>query len=210
MRRILSPLTEHPKTVSIFHPRPLQVTCMLTLLLRLIVYRPGSEIEIQVNQVKPFIKMAAPYDPWAIQAFDLSRQYILSSPMPPIQVANANMLTNSTTRSTYRLHWNWLALWDDFGALVPHYWNKVVPQADKQRNVYTQAAYRTIVQGVATFTRVATKATSRGAFKISLYLFILLLPMASMVHHGRQINIQYCSAGNRALRQTIWLAYPTS
>ena len=84
--------------------------------------------------------MAAQYDPWAIQTFDLSRGFILTNPTPPIQVAN--LLANSTTRSTYRLHWNWLALWDNFGALVHEYWNNVVPQVDKQSNVYTQAAYR--------------------------------------------------------------------
>lgn len=104
--------------------------------------------------------MAAQYDPWAIQNFDLSRGFILTNPTPPIQVAN--LLANSTTRSTYRLHWNWLALWDDFGALVHEYWNNVVPQADKQSNVYTQASYRDRVQRVATFSRVANEGDVKG------------------------------------------------
>lgn len=107
--------------------------------------------------------MAAQYDPWAQQTFDLSRQYILSSPMPSIRISN--VLTNSTTRSTYRLHWNWLALWDDFEALVYQYWNNFVPQTDKQRNVYTQAVYSDRVQIVATDTRVANEGNVKECIK---------------------------------------------
>ena len=99
--------------------------------------------------------MAAQYDPWDPEIFDLFRQYILTSPTPPIRVAN--VLTNSMTRSTYRLHWYWLALWEDFGDLVNQYWNNVVPQADKQRNVFTRAAYRNRVQIVAMDARVANE-----------------------------------------------------
>jgi hypothetical protein len=104
--------------------------------------------------------MAVQFDPWAPQTFDLSREYILSSPTPPIRVAN--VLTNSTTRSTYRLHWNWLAPWEDFGDLVYRYWNNVVPQNDKQSNVYTQVAYSERVQMVATFTSVANEGDVKG------------------------------------------------
>jgi hypothetical protein len=104
--------------------------------------------------------MAAQYDPRAPQTFNLSRQFILTNATPPIQVAN--VLTNSTTKSTYRLHWDWISLWEDFGDRVYQYWNNVVPQADKQRNVYTQAAYSERVQTVATFTRVANEGDVKG------------------------------------------------
>jgi hypothetical protein len=104
--------------------------------------------------------MAVQFDPWAPQTFDLSREYILSNPTPSIQVAN--VLTNSTTKSTYRLHWNWLALWEDFGNLVHQYWNNVVPQADKRRNVFSRGAYSNAVQLVATFMRVANEGDIKG------------------------------------------------
>src|SRR5436190_21226813 len=104
--------------------------------------------------------MAAQFDPWAIQTFDLSRGFILTNPTPPIQVAN--MLTNSTTRSTFRLHWNWLVPWDNFNDLVYQYWNNIVPQIDKQSNVYTQAEYRGRVQIVATDVGVANEGDIKG------------------------------------------------
>ena len=104
--------------------------------------------------------MAAQYDPWAIQTFNLCRGDILTYPIPPVQLANE--LTRSTTRSTYRLHWNQLALWENFGAHVHHYWNNVVPQADKQSSVFTQGEYSGIVQRVATFRRVGNEGDVKG------------------------------------------------
>src|SRR5436190_17459919 len=97
---------------------------------------------------------AAHFDP-RLPTFDLSREFILSHATPPIQVANE--LTNSTTRSTYRLHWNWLAVWDNFGALVQQYWNNVVPQTDKQANVYTQGAFRDRFQSVSMNSQVGNE-----------------------------------------------------
>ena len=98
--------------------------------------------------------MAGQYDPYALQTFDLSREFILSYSTPPILVAN--QLTNSTTRSIYRLHWDWIALWDNFGNCVYHYWNNV-PQIDKESNVFTQIAYRFVTQRVATYTGVGNE-----------------------------------------------------
>jgi len=82
--------------------------------------------------------MAAPFDPWGQAAFDLSRDYVLTHSTPPVMVSN--LLTNSTTRSVYRLHWNTIAIWNDFGARVIQYWNAVL-QVDKQTNVMTGTAY---------------------------------------------------------------------
>jgi hypothetical protein len=121
--------------------------------------------------------MAAQYDPWALQPFDLSRRFILTNPTPPIQVGNE--LTNSTTRSTYRLHWNWLALWDNFGALVNQYWNNVVPQANKQSNVFTQGEYSGIVQDVATFIRVGNEGDVKGRIQA------FVVPVHSAAANGR-------------------------
>jgi hypothetical protein len=98
--------------------------------------------------------MAAQFDPWAV-VFDLSREYILSHPTPPIQIADSH--SASTTRSTYRLHWNGIGLWGDFGDLVHQYWNDMVTQGDKQRNVFDTGAYRQTVQGIAMDTRVANE-----------------------------------------------------
>ena len=98
--------------------------------------------------------MAAQFDPWA-QVFNLSREYILSSPTPPIHIAD--IVSQSTTRSAYRLHWNTIALWGNFGDLVQQYWNPVVTQADKQQFVFTQDGYRLIVQTLASGMRIANE-----------------------------------------------------
>src|SRR5436190_13584832 len=102
---------------------------------------------------------AAHFNPPA-PIFDLSRTLVLSSPTPPIQIANE--LSNSMTRSTYRLHWNWLAVWENFGTLVQQYWNNVVPQVDKQANVFTQGEYINILYEVATDERVANEGAIKG------------------------------------------------
>jgi hypothetical protein len=82
--------------------------------------------------------MAAQYNPLAQPLFDLSRDFILTYPTPPITVSN--VLTNSTTRSVYRLRWNTIMPWNDFGARVIQYL-ATVPQDDKQANVITQGEY---------------------------------------------------------------------
>ena len=64
------------------------------------------------------------------------------------------MLTNSTTKSTYLIHWNQLALWENFAALVSDYRNNVAPQVDRRPNVFIQGVYSSIVQRVAADSRV--------------------------------------------------------
>ena len=110
--------------------------------------------------------MAAPHFDPRLPTFDLSRGFILSYATPPIQVANE--LTNSTTRSTYRLHWNWLALWDNFGTLVHQYWNNTVLQVDKQANVFSRGAYSDRFSSVSTNFRVGNE----GAVKEKIQAFI--------------------------------------
>ena len=116
------------------------------------------------TEIKPphssFLAMAAAFDPWAQQIFNISREFILSYPTPPIQIAHR--VTRSTTRSVYRLQWNWIASWDNFGALVHHYWNNIVTQNDKQTNVYTQGAYTDRVQGVAMLNTNANEGDIKG------------------------------------------------
>jgi len=115
-----------------------------------------SEIKPQDHQntTQDTINMATQFDPWA-QVFNLSREYILSSPTPPIQIAD--IVSQSTTRSTYRLHWNTIAFWGNFGDLVQHYWNNVVTQADKQQFVFTQDGYRLMVQTLASGMSIANE-----------------------------------------------------
>jgi hypothetical protein len=79
--------------------------------------------------------------------FDLSRQRLLGYNMVPIRVGHD--LSSSTTLSTYRLRWNWIQLWDDFGNRVHQYWENVVTQDDKQENVYTQNTLTHQAQTVA-------------------------------------------------------------
>lgn len=81
---------------------------------------------------------APPYNALAQQAFDLTRDVVLSYPMPTIQVADIHSL--STTHSTYRLHWNTLEEWRDFGDLVIAYWN-TVPQTDKTSMVFASGEF---------------------------------------------------------------------
>ena len=105
------------------------------------------------------------YDPYAVVAFNLSRDYILSQSTPLINPGDS--LSESTTKSTYRLHWNEIYLWDNFGDSVGNYWNNVVSQADKQRDVFTQHTYSNAVQSLATDMRV----TNEGNIKVCIDKF---------------------------------------
>jgi hypothetical protein len=104
--------------------------------------------------------MAGHFNPFVPPPFDLSRDYVLSAATPPIQIANA--VTNSTTRSTYRLHWNRIQVWEDFGTRVHHYWNNVVLQVDKQHNVYHAIHYSGRVRTVAFLGQVANEGNVKG------------------------------------------------
>jgi hypothetical protein len=113
--------------------------------------------------------MAAQYDPWT-SVFDLSREYILSNPTPPIQIADSH--SASTTRSTYRLHWNGIALWADFGDLVHQYWNNVVTPDDKQQYVFDTGSYSRAVQQIAMETRVSNESNVKvciDAFPVPIH-----------------------------------------
>jgi hypothetical protein len=105
--------------------------------------------------------MAAQFDPWAPQALDLSREAVLTHPVPPLCIANRR--TISTTRSTYRLRWNTLAIWDDFPNFVINYWN-AVPQYDKQTNITTRAEYGARFRYVGTWSRAANEGNVREQF----------------------------------------------
>ena len=115
---------------------------------------PGSETTPD-NQAQQVTKMAAVFDPWAQVQFNLSREYVLSNPIPPVQIADT--CSHSTTKSVYRLHWNGIGLWNNFGNLVNQYWNNVVSQADKQQYVSYRDAYRVALQTVAKDIRVSDK-----------------------------------------------------
>jgi hypothetical protein len=121
--------------------------------------------------------MAVQYDPWAQQTFDLSRAFILTHPTPPICIANE--LANSTTRSTFRLHWDTLTLWDNFGGLVTHYWTNLVPAADKQAMVFTRGEYSGLIQRVATFMSVGNEGDVKGRIQD------FVVPVQASASNGR-------------------------
>jgi hypothetical protein len=82
-----------------------------------------------------------------IQHFDLSREQLLTLPMQVFNVAG--QVTRSATFSAYRVRWNTLHAWDDFGTLVTEYWANTVSEEDKAalieyrtslNNVYNRAA----------------------------------------------------------------------
>ena len=108
--------------------------------------------------------MAVPYNPQQQLLFDLSRDFVLTHSTPPVAVAN--VLTNSTTQSVYRLHWNTITPWNGFGNTVIQYWN-AVPQHDKQENVITQGAYADHFQSVG-----FSQAGNEGNIKALIDLFV--------------------------------------
>ena len=61
-------------------------------------------------------------------AFDITRETLLTYPLPPIRVGPDPTMTS--TRSRYRLRWNELAIWPNFDFQVVNYWN-TVSQNDK-------------------------------------------------------------------------------
>jgi hypothetical protein len=121
--------------------------------------------------------MAAPFNPWGQSPFDLSRDDALTHSTPPITVSN--LWTNSTTRSAYRLHWDTIAVWNDFGARVNQYWT-VVPQVDKQSNVMTRTAYGDRFQAVST-----SAAGNEGDVKALVNEFIQPVHSAATNRHDR-------------------------
>ena len=62
---------------------------------------------------------------------------------------------------------------------VTHYWNNVVRQADKQRNVFTRGEYSGIIQHVATYARVGNEGDVKGRIQD------FVLPIHSSAANGR-------------------------
>ena len=115
--------------------------------------------------------MVAPYDPWGLPAFDLSRDYVLTNPTPPTLIADR--VTHSTTRSVYRVHWNTIAPWNDFSTRVIQYWNSI-PQLDKQANVIAQEGYRHCFQRVGFST-----AGNEGNVRALIFEFVAAVHSAA-------------------------------
>jgi hypothetical protein len=78
--------------------------------------------------------------------FDVSREYILTHPMPPMQLGGGH-LTHSTTGSVHRLHWNSIHLWHGFDDLVRTYWAHV-PQFDKEPLVTQEIFHRDAMEWI--------------------------------------------------------------
>jgi hypothetical protein len=106
--------------------------------------------------------MGAPagFNPWDPLIFDLTREFVLTYPTPTIQVTE--WPTVSTTPPVFRLHWNTLEEWRDFGDRVIEYWNNTVTPNDKQSFVSTQGEY------VGRYRGASWKAAMGGNVK-SLY-----------------------------------------
>ena len=67
--------------------------------------------------------------------FDMNRNSVLTFELPAIPLAPVAELSRSTTLSRYRLHWDHLFRWNNFGQTVQQYWD-TVPEADKLANVF--------------------------------------------------------------------------
>jgi hypothetical protein len=119
--------------------------------------------------------MAGQYNPQVQPIFDLSRDFVLTYSTPAVTLSD--VLTSSTTQSVYRLHWNTIALWNDFGPQVIQYWN-AVPQFDKQSNVMTRTAYGDRFQAVGYST-----AGNEGDVKALVNEFVQ--PVHSAAANGR-------------------------
>jgi len=109
--------------------------------------------------------MAAQFNVWDVGAFDLSREFVLTHPTPPVVVSNS--VTTSTTRSCYRMHWNTIGVWHDFRDRVVQYWTTGVTPYDKQRNVLALDTFRDRFQSVGT-----TPAANEGDVKTRLNEFV--------------------------------------
>jgi hypothetical protein len=114
----------------------------------------------------------AQYDPFTSPpGFDLSREFILTYPTPTVRVGRVDDISMSTTMSTYRLHWNDIRVWEDFGNEVHQYWNHTMPQHDKPVNVMNQAIYSEIVRVLST--RAASAITNEGRVRQSIDAFVV-------------------------------------
>jgi len=94
-----------------------------------------------------------------VPAFDISREALLTWPLPPIPSAPRS--STATHASTYRLAWGELRLWDTFAGEVTNYWQNL-PHADKAAMVYTQTLYHGNAQRVA---RTIGPPTNEGDVK---------------------------------------------
>ena len=94
-----------------------------------------------------------------VPVFDISREALLSVPLPPIPFAPRS--STAIHASTYRLAWGELRLWDTFAGEVTNYWERL-PQTDKTALVYTQALYHGNAQRV---TRTIGPPTNEGDVK---------------------------------------------
>jgi hypothetical protein len=100
------------------------------------------------------------FAPRPVLQFDLARGVILCWPTPAPKIAMPHLLTRSSTVSPYRVHWNELLPWNDFGETVSRYWNNIVPQHDKAQNVIVMATFISKVQEVS-FPSTAASRESR-------------------------------------------------
>jgi hypothetical protein len=83
--------------------------------------------------------------------FDIVRETLLLHPLPPFRTGNRP--SASTTTSRYRLRWNRLTVWNDFGNRVSEYWN-TVPQADRNALVAHQMVVQHLWQSIANNSRI--------------------------------------------------------
>ena len=86
--------------------------------------------------------------------FDVNRESLVGYSLPPFRAGDQP--SASTTRSRYRLRWNQLAVWDDFGDRVSEYWN-TVPQADRNALVANQGELQGRWQFIANNPRILSE-----------------------------------------------------
>lgn len=118
--------------------------------------------------------------------FDVNRQSLLGYHLPPFRVSDQPSALTTTSR--YRLRWNHLDIWNDFGHRVSTYWN-TVPQADRTASVAAQIQLQDRWQSIANNSRILSEDDIKACidlYPISCHRFAangaLGAPMPSDIH----------------------------
>jgi hypothetical protein len=114
---------------------------------------PSFEDSLPVSYTEKNIMMAA-VDP-DVAEVSTARESLLLTPLPPFR--QGPQPSTSVTRCRYRLRWNELLHWNNFGQNVSDYWNTQVSYADRAALVTTLQAIRERWRQIADYPRTLTE-----------------------------------------------------
>jgi hypothetical protein len=103
------------------------------------------------------------WDPFGQIGFNVARADVLGLALPPFRAGDHPSI--STTRTRYRLRWNQLHVWNDFGTTVSNYWNIQVSQMDQAALVSTQNEIQGRWQSIANNQRILSEDDIKSAIE---------------------------------------------